>query len=584
MLDGYRLIVVANKYPEKSAIIKNAGGLEDALLGYMLSKDPEDPKGLWIGVVRDEDFVETRPTKILNGFLLQKGVYIDDALYEGHYLNSSNKTRWPRDHQQQWDMDSMVRYLESHKSDIPHLRGYATRQLKHPDEPFYSQKPRFSLRTNGDYEDVCERLASAVMEELLPSYASNDVVLVEDYQVRYVAMFLSNKNNGNKFQRPVGYFHHIPIPTYEITKKTNEKSAKARQIHIQDQIADLHYLTFGVHTREYLENKIDSYEAERDQPYLKDIIKDIKWISENVCLIKHNLTKRGVTYFYAKPIGVNPEEIIRDASNENNMDFVLSSGRKLERILNDCNIKGIPVFVGLDRAEIVDGIYERLLAADAALRKGQPMVLINYAIPTRTGIREYRDYLNMLHEIADRINNHHRYRGHENLREIFGLGLSPIHIEEEKIKPPERDMLRRRVPEIVSSIRSGEKITALMHIIANSLNPRENFTVVSKGAGVYEQLEPYDNGLHGIVGANFFNPEETASLIIEAINNPRNRHSDEVIQDTIRRSVNRWMEFKIGITVAAFNGESSIEEFLKSFELSYPVSSVTAQPALALPY
>ena len=572
ILDGHRLTVVANKSPEPIAFSRNAGGLEDAMLGYMLSKDPQNRKGLWIGVVRDPDFVDTRLTKILDGYLFQKGVFIDDALHVGHYIDASNRTRWPRDHQKQYDMNAMINFLESNMDKIPHLKRYATRQLKNPNEPFYLQKPRFSLRTNEDYEEVCKRCASAVLEEILPEYVNNDVVLIEDYQVRHVAMSLSDQSNRSL---PIGYFHHTPIPPYEVTKKTNEGNAKARQIHIQDQVADLHYLTFGVHTTEYLENKIASYEAERDQPHLRENIIDIEQISENVYRIRHKFTQKGVTYFFAEPIGVNPEQIIQDASNENDISFVLTSGHRLERIIKDCKNNNIPLFVGLDRAEINDGIYERLLAFDAALRKGEPLVSINYAIPTRPGIREYTKFLHMLHDVERKVNDYHRgKRGHENLRKIFDLGLSPIYIEEEKITPPERDMVRRRVPEIVSATRSGQKITALMHIIANASNPGENFTIVSKGAGVYEQLAQYDDGLHGIVGADFFNPEETASLIIETLNNPRNRHSKDVIQDTIRRSVDRWMQFKIGITVAAFNGDSAVEEFLKNFESSYSVSSI----------
>ena len=562
MLENYRLIVLANKYPTRVDFTKKAGGLEDALLGYMLSEEPDEPKGLWVGAVTDKKDVRLRTCKLMDGFLHQKGVYLDDGLHESHYIKACNEGDWTESHlDDRWDIPLLNDFLKKEEINLPHLQRFIQRCLISPNSstPFYYPDPLYDFDAHRDNYVVSNKFAESTFDEM----SGNEIIWVHDYHLRLVAKALYRLTKSEGADVPIGFFLHIPAPPYKAIEPQIEKDPTAIQIFDDKLEAFLYYNAVGLQTVKYVDNLMDSYRARSNSDNLNNKILAIEELAEGIYRIAHNLTDKGSTYFFAQPIGINPSQIIKAARRKGPIQFELIGGHTLEDILKDCEKHNIPVLEAFDRADITKGFYERFLIFDYILRYGVPFVAISFAPETRREIEAYDNHWTLLHGMARAINNYHRIKRTDGLSRIFDLGLSPIYIEPNKIPPPWIHKLRRRGNEGAFSIKDGQHIGALQHIIANSLNLGKNFTMVSEGCGVYQQLKKYaQTEEHGIVGLNMFDIEGSGKKIIEAMNDPKNRHSKEVVESVINQDIQRFVEYNIGFILAAH--ENKVLEFIES--------------------
>ncbi len=176
-----RLIIISNRLPfsieaneEKVILKQSSGGLVSALKSYF-EKDSQANRfteKIWVG---SADFTEQEFMQAKSNFegvdFSVEPIFIEDDLYHNYYNGFSNSTIWPLFHY----FPSLTSYTKEHYD---------------------------------DYYTVNQVFAKKVAEIMEPG----DIVWVHDYQL----MLLPQMLRALQPQAVIGYFLHIPFPSYEI--------------------------------------------------------------------------------------------------------------------------------------------------------------------------------------------------------------------------------------------------------------------------------------------------------------------------------------------------------------------------------
>jgi trehalose 6-phosphate synthase/phosphatase len=177
-----RLILISNRLPfslEKSGeevrIRQSSGGLVSALKGYFEksnSKGTQFTEKMWVGSC---DFCENdwnqNKDKLQSTDFTILPVFVDDKVYADYYNGFSNSTIWPLFHY------------------FPTLTEY--------------EKQYFDA-----YYQVNQKFADTINQIIRP----DDVIWIHDYQL----MILPQMIRATHPEATIGFFLHIPFPSYEI--------------------------------------------------------------------------------------------------------------------------------------------------------------------------------------------------------------------------------------------------------------------------------------------------------------------------------------------------------------------------------
>src|SRR5579864_5660327 len=178
-----RLIIISNRLPfsldrdgDKLSLRQSSGGLVSAIKSYF--EDTAEQKGditekLWMGVADfpQEDWDQAVASHAAEQEFGVLPVFVDKDLYHNFYNGFSNSVLWPLFH-----------YFTS-------LADY--------------QK---------EYFDAYVQVNQLFAEKLIPLLEPDDVVWIHDYQLMVLPHLLRSK----KRDATVGFFLHIPFPSYEI--------------------------------------------------------------------------------------------------------------------------------------------------------------------------------------------------------------------------------------------------------------------------------------------------------------------------------------------------------------------------------
>ncbi len=181
MVNFPRLFIVSNRLPvsfskkdDRTIMSQASGGLVSALTGYL---DYSTGKGLnqfseriWVGVPGCSQSVWSQSEVPESAFQYQP-VFINNTIYNGYYNGMSNSVIWPLFHY------------------FPSYAEYNPRFFSH------------YRKANEAFMDVLEK-------QLHP----NDVVWIHDYHL----LPLANKIRERFPEITIGFFLHIPFPSYEI--------------------------------------------------------------------------------------------------------------------------------------------------------------------------------------------------------------------------------------------------------------------------------------------------------------------------------------------------------------------------------
>lgn len=330
------LIIASNRLPfriekkeDRHEIKQSSGGLVSALQSVSAS----EVKMIWVGVAdfKKESWNIAKDRLIESTYKLEP-LFVDRKKYQHYYDGFSNALLWPLFHY------------------FPSFAEY--------DEESYKS-----------YKEINELFAERICEIA----QTGDSVWVHDYHLMLLPKYL-------KAKRPdlnVGFFLHIPFPSYEIYKLLPEEWRNE----ILDGIISSDVV--GFHTPEYVSH------FKRSLAYFSGITvnNDIAQVKEHRCVIR------------AYPISIDFSKF-SDAHSWP----AIARGRNVIKQAN----KNTSIIFSVDRLDYTKGVINRLYAYESLLEsqpeyRGKVIFVIN-VVPSRDQISKYAERKKLIEENVARIN------------------------------------------------------------------------------------------------------------------------------------------------------------------------------------
>jgi trehalose 6-phosphate synthase/phosphatase len=336
-LNFKRLVIVAYRLPfklvkngKKNIAEQNSGGLVSAILSLsekMTTSDGTPSKILWVGTGEKELGEEN-----INPHFDLFPVEISDEMNEKYYGGLCNDTIWPLFHY------------------FPSLTTYDTEYFE-----AYSQSNQLFY----------EKIKSI----LLPG----DFVWVHDYQL----LLLPSLIRDSFPEVNIGFFLHIPFPSFEIFRMLPNKWREAFLNGLLG--ADL----IGFHINDYT------------QHFLKSVKRTLGYeIHEKYIHLKNRVVKAD-----AFPIGIDFDKFYKACTTQ----VVIYEKGKLKKILSDRKL-----IFSVDRLDYSKGLLIRLKAYECFLEKypqwHEKAVFNMVVVPSRDTIDQYIDLKKELEAMIGRIN------------------------------------------------------------------------------------------------------------------------------------------------------------------------------------
>ena len=322
-----RYIIVSNRLPVsfargdngKITIREGAGGLVSGMKSYLGAKKIENYIWVgWPGGVFDSE-ADRAEVKLLAAGMKCVPLFLDEPTYNGFYNGFCNSTIYPLFH-------------------------YFTEYVNYDDNNWNVYK-----KVNGLYRD-------AVLEVAKPG----DVVWIHDYQL----MLLPAMLRASGIDVKMGFFLHIPFPSYEIFRLL--PGTWGKDLLNGTLGADL----IGFHTYDYMQDFLTCASRllgyENKMGYLEG---------------QDAMLKRVDTF----PMGIDFGKF-QKASNDPD---VLAEKKRLAETFG-----GTQVIFSIDRLDYTKGILNRLRGYELLLQKRTDLhgkiVLVLVAVPSRSEIQEYQ--------------------------------------------------------------------------------------------------------------------------------------------------------------------------------------------------
>ena len=339
-----RLIIISNRLPfsvdkvgEDIVLRQSSGGLVSAIKSYFegdTSQTQQFTDKIWLGSVdvAEEDWKMVSDMHAVQADFNIEAVFPDKNVYNDFYFGFSNSTLWPLFHY----FPSLVEYKR-------------------------------------EYFEAYQHVNQLFADKVAEVYQPGDVVWVHDYQL----MLLPHLIRERLPDAVIGFFLHIPFPSYEIFRlmPSHWKRELLRGILGSDLI--------GFHTHDYVQHFIQSaqmvlaIENQFNTIYYKDRI------------IKADLF----------PIGIDYKKFEEASTNE----VVVNIVDKLEKTFEEKKI-----IFSVDRLDYTKGLNYRLDGFEQFLERnpewlGRVSFILNI-IPSRDAIPAYIDRKRMIEEKVSTIN------------------------------------------------------------------------------------------------------------------------------------------------------------------------------------
>lgn len=339
-----RLIVVSNRLPfsiEKEGdsleVRQSSGGLVSAIKSYFEKQDPADSaysERLWVGSVdaSKQNWEQAVEQKLIPEDVKIVPIFPDKKAYARYYNGFSNSTLWPLFH-------------------------------------YFPSITEFDKGTYDAYTELNQLFA----DELIRIYQPGDVVWIHDYQLMLVPDMLRKKLGDAS----IGFFLHIPFPSYEIFRLLPSAWKKALLKGMLG--ADL----IGFHTHDYVEHFMQS---------AKMILKVENQFNS---IYYDNRTIRADLF----PIGIDYNKFREALFNE------LST-----KISSDLESKffGQKIIFSVDRLDYTKGLSYRLQGFEEFLERypewREKVVFVLNIIPSRDLIPSYMEMRKGIEEKVSGIN------------------------------------------------------------------------------------------------------------------------------------------------------------------------------------
>jgi len=339
-----RLIVVSNRLnltveekDDKIIYKQSSGGLATGLSSYlesMKSRNFEISEYLWIGWPGSAISAEKKAE--VSSELMSKynshPVFLSEKAMDKFYLGFCNKTIWPLFHY------------------FPMLANYSSEQWN-------------------QYVSVNEAFCDAIIEAARPQ----DIIWVHDYQLMLLPAMLRKKLP----EAAIGYFHHIPFPSFEVFRLLPREWRNSILEGLLG--ADL----AGFHTHDYT------------QYFLRCVMRLLGHEHNLGAISCVNHMSVSDTF----PIGIDYKKFNYAAQKpgvvEEINNFKAAFGEK-------------KVILSVDRLDYTKGIINRLKAYELFLERYPEwhgrVAFLSLVVPSRTGVDQYMAMKKQIDEMAGKIN------------------------------------------------------------------------------------------------------------------------------------------------------------------------------------
>lgn len=338
-----RLIVVSNRLPfqliekKKKVVLKESdGGLVSALKSYFDSNSDSltVASKAWIG---SADFPETRWNKYTSNKQESPSfevnpIFLDQKTYSKYYNGFCNATLWPLFH-------------------------------------YFPSYVEFDNQTFKAYEEVNRMFADRILSDL----GSDDVLWVHDYQL----MLLPGMIREQRPDAKIGFFLHIPFPSYEIFRMLHRpwKDKIIRGLLGADLI--------GFHTHEYV------------QHFLKSVQMVAGFDHQFRSIIMQNRVVKADLF----PLGIDFEKF----NGAGQLPAVIEEKQTILK-----NFADRKIIFSVDRLDYTKGITHRLSGYERFLERypewREKVVFILVVVPSRQIVSKYNERRKMIEEQVGRLN------------------------------------------------------------------------------------------------------------------------------------------------------------------------------------
>lgn len=338
-----RLIIISNRLPfsldtsgDKPQIRQSSGGLVSALKGYFEQSNVNESaftEKFWVGSCdfSENDWNENKDNMQGADFTVEP-VFMDQKLYSDYYNGFSNSTVWPLFHY------------------FPSLTEYA--------------KEHFDA-----YVEVNRLFADRIASIMKP----DDVIWVHDYQL----MMLPGMLRKSIPAATIGFFLHIPFPTYEMFRLLPRvwKSEILKGLLGADLI--------GFHTYDYAQYFINS-------------AKMVLGLDSHYNTLQYQNREVRADLF---PIGIDFKKF--KSASENKEVIAYRDDLKI-------NFRDKKIIFSVDRLDYTKGLNFRLQGYENFLERypewREKVVFILNIVPSRDNISAYNDRKRMIEENVSMIN------------------------------------------------------------------------------------------------------------------------------------------------------------------------------------
>ncbi len=453
-----RLLIVSNRLPvavkkegDKFTFEKSAGGLVSGLSDFLkgLGKsESEIDDYIWMGwpgmtiEKEDEDYIRKTVEKEHSA----SPVFLSQKLMDKVYLGFCNKTIWPLFH---------------------YFPNYASFENEFWDE----------------YKKLNEIFCQEVMKVLKPG----DVLWIHDYHLMLLPAMLREKVNN-----PIGFFLHIPFPSFEMYRLFPKESRSAILEGLLG--SDL----IGFHTHDYT------------QYFLRSILR---------ILGKEN---------HMGNIDL-PDRVVKAATFPMGIEFDKFHTMDVSPFPSSKPAEGEPrIVLSVDRLDYSKGIINRLQGYELFLRNNphwHGKVFLNMiVVPSRTGVTSYQKIKRRVDELVGQINGNYGK-----------VNWTPIIYQYTSL--PHKELIaqyRMSDVSLITPLRDGMNLVAKEYIA--SLNDQKGVLILSEFTGAAKELSESI-----IINPN--NIKEIADAIADALSIPEEDQikRNKRMQNRLKRyNVTKW--------------------------------------------
>ncbi|MDD4515707.1 bifunctional alpha,alpha-trehalose-phosphate synthase (UDP-forming)/trehalose-phosphatase [Massilibacteroides sp.] len=329
-----RLFIISNRLPLKTtrteahfAFTPSEGGLTTGLAS--LTMDIEKHWVGWPGMYFNNEKEEEEVSEHLLQYNFHP-VFLSECQVEEYYEGYSNGILWPLCHY------------------------------------FFSY-----IRYENSYWKAYQEVNHLFLETLLPLLADDDIVWVQDYHLMLLPQMIREKNKKVN----IGYFHHIPFPSYELFRVLPERAELLNGLLGADLVA--------FHTHDYMRHFVSAAERVLDLQFQLD-------------KVKHN---NRLIYVDAFPMGINYDRYHDAILNPK----IQHKAKKLKQTFGDSKL-----ILSVDRLDYSKGIIHRLKGFLRFLENHPESIgqvsLAMIIVPSRANVEEYSSLKTNIDEMIGRIN------------------------------------------------------------------------------------------------------------------------------------------------------------------------------------